>query len=441
MKLPKPRYYLRLIQAFWHKQRRIIVLTLAVTLISIYFLPKLINVSLLHRQQKIGLVGRYNLNTLPYEITSLISYGLTIPLPDGSIEPGLAQSWEVRENGRIYIFAIKEDVYWHDGTKVVAKDIDYNFSDVNVTVLDDQHIKFELKEPFSPFPVVVSRPIFKKNLVGLSDYRAKSIERSGQYIRKLALVPTGRQNKPNLVFHFYPNEEAAKTGYKLGEVDFLEDILSPSELEDWPNTKIEKAVKYDRYTAIFFNTQIEKLADKPIRQALAYAIDKRWEPRALSSYNPDSWAFNGTVKAYELDLENAKSLIGQNETGISIEKISLSTIPSMLNIAEQIKSDWEKLGVETEIQLINSPSEEFEALLVSQQIPRDPDQYVLWHSTQATNLSKYKSPKLDKLLEDGRKTLSQDERREIYQDFQRFLVEDSPAVFLFYPTVYSISRK
>lgn len=440
MKLPKPRYYLRLIQAFWHKHRRIVILSFAITLISIYFFPKLISITFLRRQQKIGLVGRYNLSNLPYEITSLISYGLTIPLPDGSIEPGLAQSWEIRENGKIYIFAIKDDVYWQDGSKVVAQDINYNFSDVSVTVVDDKHIRFELKEPFSPFPVVVSRPVFKKSLVGLSNYRAKSIERSGQFIRKLKLVST-EKSKPNLIFHFYPNEGAAKTGYKLGEVDYLEDIFSPGELENWSNTKIEKTIKYDRYTAIFFNTQTEKLTDKPIRQALAYAINKRWEPRALSSYNPDSWAFNSTVKPYELDLENAKDLIGQNETESFVKEISLSTIPSMLNIAEQIKSDWQELGVETEIQLIHSPGEEFEALLVSQQIPRDPDQYVLWHSTQVTNLSRYKSPKLDKLLEDGRKTLNQDDRKEIYQDFQRFLVEDSPAVFLFYPTVYSISRK
>lgn len=441
MKLPKPRYYFRLIQAFWQKHQRIIVLAFAITLVSIYFLPKLISISLLRKQQKIGLVGRYNLSNLPYEITNLISYGLTIPLPDGSVEPGLAQSWEIRENGKIYIFAIKDDAYWHDGSRVVAQDINYNFSDVSVTVLDDQHIRFELKEPFSPFPVVVSRPIFKKNLIGLGDYQAKSIERSGQFIRKLALVPGKGQKKPNLVFHFYPNEEAARTGYKLGEVDFLEDIFAPDELKNWSNTKIKKTVKYDRYTAIFFNTQTEKLRDKPVRQALAYAINKRWGPRALGSYNPDSWAFNSTVKPYELDLENAKDLIGQGESESFIEKINLSTIPSMLSIAEQIKSDWQELGIETEIQLIHSPSEEFEALLVSQQIPRDPDQYVLWHSTQATNLSKYKSPKLDALLEQGRKTLNQDERKVIYQDFQRFLVEDSPAVFLFYPTMYSISRK
>ncbi len=438
MSLSKLRYYLRLFQAVWHKHQRIITLSSVITLLLIFFLPKLINLSLIRGQHKIGLVGRYTLANLPYEITSLISYGLTIPLPDGSIEPGLAQSWEVRDNGKVYIFTIKENVYWHDGSQVVAEDINYNFSDVNVTILDKQHIKFELKEPFSPFPVVVSRPVFKKGLIGLGDYRAKSIQRSGQFIRKLALESIDKQ-KTNLLFRFYPNEEAAKTGYKLGEIDFLEDIFSPGELENWLNTKIESTIKYDRYTGLFFNTQSEKFADKPLRQALAYAINKRWEPQALNSYNPDSWAYNSSVKPYELDLENAKSLLGEGES--SIEKITLSTIPSMSTIAEQIKEDWQELGIETEIHFIQSPDEEFEVLLVSQQIPRDPDQYVLWHSTQTSNLSKYKSPKLDKLLEDGRKTLNQDERKEIYLDFQRFLVEDSPAVFLFHPTVYSLSRK
>lgn len=433
------RYYVRLIQAFWRKHRRIIIISLGITLLLIFFLPKLVSFSFIRRQQKIGFVGRYNLSNLPYEITSLISYGLTIPLPDGSVEPGLAESWEVREDGKIYIFAIKDNVFWHDGSRVISKDIDYNFSDVSVSVLDNKRIRFELKEAFSPFPAVVTRPVFKNNLVGLGDYQVKSIQKSGQIIRRLILQPKTDRNKPNLIIHFYPNEEAAITGYKLGEVDSLEDIFSPNELENWANTEIKPTIKYDRYSAIFFNTQNEKFVDKPVRQALAYAIEKKWQPRALSSYNPNSWAYNSTVKTYDLDLENAKSLIGQNES--PVDKIHLSTVPSLLSVAEEVKKAWNELGVETEIGLIQSTSEDFEVLLVSQQIPRDPDQYVLWHSTQATDLSQYKSPKLDKLLEDGRKTLNQEEREAIYQDFQRFLVEESPAIFLFHPTVYSVKRK
>lgn len=440
MALTKIRFYIHLLQAFWQKHKRIIILSLSVTVLSIYFLPKLFSLSFSHNQQKIGIVGRYNLNNLPYEITSLISCGLTVPLPDGSIEPGLAQSWEIRDNGKIYIFTLKNNLYWQDGSKVISKNINYNFSDVNTTVLDDQRIKFELKDSYSPFPVVVSRPIFKKNLIGTGDYKAKSIQISGQVIRKLVLVPVKEKGKPKIIFQFYPNEEAAITGFKLGEVDILKDISILGGLDKWKNTKIDSIILYDRYTAIFFNTQTEKFTDKPIRQALAYSIEKKWQPTALSSYNPQSWAYNNTVKPYDFDLENAKKLIGQNEK-MSIEKINLSTVPSLLGVAEQIKSDWQKLNINTEIQLIQNPSEEYEVLLVSQQIPRDPDQYVLWHSTQEANLSKYKSPKLDKLLEDGRQTLNQEERKKIYQEFQRFLVEDSPAIFLFHPTLYTISRK
>ncbi len=441
MKIRKPRFYLLFVQAFWQKQKRIIILSLALTILLIYFGPKLINVNLTRNQQKIGLIGRYNPSNLPYEITSLISYGLTISLPDGSVEPGMAESWETQEKGKVYIFTIKDNLFWHDKRKVIAKDVDYSFSDVNSTVLDDRRIKFELKEPFSPFPGVVSRPLLKKDLLGVGDYKVKSVQKTGQIIRKLILVPSEDRSKPKLTFRFYPNEEAAKTGFKLGEVDMLKDISSAGDLEEWPSIKIESETKNDRYTAIFFNTQTDKFADKPVRQALAYAINKQWQPRAISSYSPDSWAYNSTVKPYNLDLDNAKKLLGQEEGGASVEKIRLSTVPSLLDIAEEVKSDWQELGIETEIQLIHTLTEDFEALLVSQQIPKDPDQYVLWHSTQVTNLSHYKSPKLDKLLEEGRKTFDQEERKSIYQEFQRFLVEETPAVFLFHPTLYTVSRK
>jgi len=44
-------------------------------------------------------------------------------------------------------------------------------------------------------------------------------------------------------------------------------------------------------------------------------------------------------------------------------------------------------------------------------------------------------------LEDGRKVYDTEERKKIYQDFQKYLVEEAPAVFLFYPELYTISRK
>ena len=94
------------------------------------------------------------------------------------------------------------------------------------------------------------------------------------------------------------------------------------------------------------------------------------------------------------------------------------------------------------MQVTSSFPDEYSAFLAIYEIPSDPDQYFLWHSTQtATNVSKYSNQRIDKLLEDGRTTTDQDERKKIYLDFQRFLLEDAPATFLVHPISYTIARK
>ena len=317
------------------------------------------------------------------------------------------------------------------------------FSDVALTIIDQKTIKFQLKEPFSPFPVILSRPIFKKGFIGTGSYKIKSIKRNGQILEKIVLAPIKDRNKPRKIFHFYPTEEAARIGFKLGEVNILQEIVRPEDLTDWRKINVKPEIKENRFVAVFFNTNDPKLGNKSNRQALAYAIKKDWEARALSSFNPNSWAYTDSVKPYSYDLQNAKKLLEsetENGQGEPLNKIELSTFSSLLPIAEQIKKDWEELGVATRIKVINAPSSDYQALLATQEIPSDPDQYFFWHSTQITNIVNYKSPKLDKLLEDGRKELDQEKRKIIYHDFQKFLIEESPAVFLFHPTVYRLSK-
>jgi peptide/nickel transport system substrate-binding protein len=122
--------------------------------------------------------------------------------------------------------------------------------------------------------------------------------------------------------------------------------------------------------------------------------------------------------------------------------LNISTVPAYVDIAEQIKKDWEKLNIKTGISVSPDIPTDFQILLVAQSIPVDPDQYSLWHSTQeSTNFTRLNNPRIDKLLEDGRKTYDINTRKKIYQDFQKYLVEEAPAVFLFYPHSYTIIRK
>ncbi len=345
--LRRIRFYHNLIWAFWQKQKKLILLGFLVGIAAFFFLYRFFNFPK-QNIQKIGLVGKFTVQELPLEIQRLVSSGLTEISEDGSAKPALAESWEIKNEGREYWFKIKDNLSWQDQEPLTAEDIDLKFSDVAVTVVDQKTIKFLLKEPFAPFPVVLSKPIFKKGLIGTGDYRFKSVKKNGQIVEKIVLVPVKNKTAPTLVYRFYPTEETARIGFKLGEVEVLKEIVRPEELLKWENVQISPEFKNDRFVAVFFNTNDPQLSNKATRQALAYAIKKRWEPRALTPINPQSWAYNQEVKPYNYDLDNAKKLLenGNNgENNQALKEIELSTFSSLLPVAEEIKKDWEDLGI------------------------------------------------------------------------------------------------
>ncbi len=141
--------------------------------------------------------------------------------------------------------------------------------------------------------------------------------------------------------------------------------------------------------------------------------------------------------------EGDSEFILEDIEGSEIEPtVKLASTPTLLPLAENIAKYWGEIGIDTSIQVSSVIPDEFQSFLAVFDIPSDPDQYSFWHSTQEqTNITEYKSPRIDKLLEDGRSELNTDERKKIYLDFQRFLVEDSPAIFLYHPKNYNIKRK
>ena len=430
----KIRFFLHLALAFGQKEKKTILLGIILGIASFLLLPRLFQALVIKPGQRIAIVGRFTGADLPLEVQNLISDGLTAIDERGNPTPKLASFWETGDDGREYIFTLKDDLFWQDGKPLKASDINLNFSDVATTALDNQRIKFLLKEPFSPFLVLVSRPIFKNGLLGTGKDKVGAVKKNGQIIERIDL-------KPNLSYRFYPTEAAARTAFMLGEVDEIRELTILGELANWRDTKIAPVIKQNRFVAVFFDTQNNKFADKSVRQALAYGLKDHWTPAALNSINPASWAYNHDVKPYQYNLANAQKLLKKAaESGPALTTIELATIPSLISVAEQIKADWQELGLETKIKIINNLDEGFEALLVAQEVPPDPDQYYLWHPTQTTNISRLKSPKIDNLLEEGRKTLDQEKRLVIYKDFQKALVEESPAIFLYHPTVYNIFR-
>ena len=141
-------------------------------------------------------------------------------------------------------------------------------------------------------------------------------------------------------------------------------------------------------------------------------------------------------------MTTAKKLFENPKEGSASARLTISTFSPYLTDAQAIASSWTTFGIPTDVRVVNSVPDNYQVLLSAQDVPPDPDQYPLWHSTQTeTNITNYANVKIDKLLEDGRQEMDTIKRKSIYADFQRYLTEDVPAVFLYYAKSYTIVRR
>jgi peptide/nickel transport system substrate-binding protein len=435
------KYYLKLIYAMLSRFKGIIFISIIIGIASFFLIGFASNYFFKGKTERIGYTGRYHTGELPNRILNMISGGLT-ELDESLLPiPSISTSWETPDKGKTWTFNLKEGLTWHDGSVLKSTNINYDFGDVEITTPEDNMISFKLQNPYSPFPSFVSRSIFKKGLIGTGEWKVDKISVVGSYVQEITLINAGQDKK---VFKFYPTNDRTKLAFKLGEVDKIENLLNPSPFDDWNTVKNEKLLNSQQVVTLFFNTQDKFLGNKSVRQALTYAIDKQaLGTRAISPISPNSWAYNPQVKDYPFDSEKAQSTLDDlpDELKDNLE-IHLVTSPALLSVAENISRDWEKSGIKTQILVSSIIPSEFQAYLTIFDIPSDPDQYPIWHSTQeVNNISRFKNDRIDKLLEDGRSTLDYKERKKIYLDFQKFLLEEIPAAFLYHPDYYTISRK
>jgi peptide/nickel transport system substrate-binding protein len=113
--------------------------------------------------------------------------------------------------------------------------------------------------------------------------------------------------------------------------------------------------------------------------------------------------------------------------------------------AEQIASEWRKIGVRVTIEKMNVArllresirNRSYQVLLYSEITGSDPDPYPFWHSSQTDypglNLSGFSDRNADKLLEDSRLSSDPKTRTQNYIKFQDILTDELPAIFLYSP--------
>jgi len=445
------RYYYWFVQEYFKKHLKIITISFIVSLILIVSFislsPYLITV-VVPKKEVIGYIGNYDETNLPEEILSHISNSILIIDPKGSYLPVLAKYWEIKKNGEEYLVHLKSDLYWNDGKNFQAKDFNLEFKDVKTEIVDKYLIKFTLKKPLAIFPSYLTKPILKLPLIGVAGlYKVDQIKKENNQIKELYLSPN-KTNLPRIVYKFYENEDQMITAYKLGEIKQMKvfrkniaDIFG-----NWKNTEIKKTIDYSRLLTIFFNLDNKLLKEKEIRQAIDQGIDREkladFGAVTDSPISPSSWAYNLNLKKSTFDLESGKEIL-KNNSASSAAELTISTFYEYLEIAEKIKDFLTSLGIKVNTKVLSTGTRDFDLLLAYWNLPPDPDQYYFWHSTQTNqgNITNYKNLKVDKILEDARNSFSLDERRKLYLEFQKVIIDDKPALFLLYPYVYEIKRK
>src|SRR5262249_7124232 len=212
----------------------------------------------------------------PFMVLYALHDGLVKPMPGNPMAPSLAESWSVSKDGLVYEFVLRKGVRFHNGDPVTAEDVKFSFDRyrgagaavlkarvASVDVVDQQRVRFRLKQPWLDFMVFYATPAtgaawvvpkkyiekvgdegFKKAPIGAGPYRfvaskpgvELTLEAFDGYWRKVPSVKT-------LVFRVIPDESTRLAALKRGEVDIAYSITGPlaEELKRSPGLKLTPA--------------------------------------------------------------------------------------------------------------------------------------------------------------------------------------------------------
>ena len=434
------RFLVHLFITYILTNRLYFVLGLVLSVLLIIFPIQFSSVFNQHRARTIGISGNYTVSSLPVEVQNLISIGLTRLLPDNTATGAAAISWEATDSGKRVTFLLQNNLKWQDGTAFNSSQVNYNLKSVELAKDDPTHISFLFKEPFAPLPTILSQPLFKSGLVGLGNYAVQGLKFNGRFLSQIEL----KNSKTNdtIVYKFYPRETDLVTALKLGAVNEIHKLHQLSDISQDNHYQVTSATQSATVVTLFFNTQKPPFEEKQLRQALAYALPDNYQDseKAYAPVPKDSWFESPNIKKYHQDFDTSKKILDKIASQTGTIKITIQTNKSLETIALQIKDSWANVGIESKVEITDVVPESYDLYLAYLELPPDPDQYALWHSTQTGNISHYKSPKIDKLLEEGRRTLNIQDRFDIYSNFEKAITEDLPAVFLYYPQIYTIKK-
>lgn len=444
----------------------------------------------------------------PHAVTAVNDFRILMNIYDGlvrykegalEVEPALAESWNISAGGTEYVFKLRSGVKFHDGTAFNAEAVKFNFDRMlkkdhpyhntgpfplsfffsaikEVSVVNNNTVQFTLNSPYAPFlsnlayptGLVVSPAAVKKhkknfgrNPSGTGAYLFSEWQANSKVVvTHNAQYWDGAPRLEAVVFRPITDANTRVSEMLSGGIDVMVEIPPDSVAGfDGNGFKLHEQAGPHLWFLIL-NAKEGPFADKRVRQAVNYAINKEvlvnqvLQGTAEVATGPTppafSWAYNTNLRPYPYDPNKARQLLKTaGHAGATLKFYVTEGGSGMLDpvaMGTAIQADLAKVGLKVEIETYEwntflgkvNPGLEGKADMAEMAwMTNDPDTlpYLAlrtgaWPDKGGFNSGYYSNPEVDKLLEAARASTNQSERANLYKQMQEIVYEDAPWAFV-----------
>ena len=411
--------------------------------------------------------------------------GLLYVDDNGEIQPNVAKSWEISEDGLTYTFYLRDDVKFHNGDLLTAEDVKYSFDkcieaglSVEVTgsmtetiAQDDTTFVLKLSAPNAPMlrNIAVAKGLYIMNKAvaeelgdrfpvapvgaGSGPYKFESWE-SGQSVTLVANEEY-RKGAPaikTVVFRFIKEASSGAIALETGDIDIYADVsmVDVPNLQNNENLQVS-LIQGDYVYFLCMNQQKEIFQDVRVRQAVAYAINL--DELILAVTNGIGGTKTGSLttpecfgylefEPVEQDVEKAKQLLADAgyPEGITFEMVVCDG--TRKKIGETLQGMLEKSNITLELNVMEmSAMAEYATASNHDSLPQvargfipDADSELTDKvvSTSWGNFSRINNPRIDELMAAARQESDSEKRLEMYYEVQQIIHDDVDYIPLYY---------
>lgn len=404
-----------------------------------------------------------------------------------SIEPDLAESWEVSDDNLTYTFHLREGVKFHNGDEVTAEDVVFSlnrtrdpeqcpYADMfkpieEIVAVDRYTVEIRLSAPYAPiladlamfnaaiipekyFLEVGGTEKFGRHPIGAGPFKFE-YWKPGEEILFSKFEDYWREGEPKvdkLYYYIMPDATSRALAIRGGSVD-VATYVPFSEVEILkadPDVKVSVDTIW-RHDFVKINCGIEPFNNVKVRQALNYAMNKQGfidtvlfgYGEIAPSYMPPVQYYNDQLEPYSYDPEKAKQLLKEAgyDKGFKTTILATAGEPMMVSMATILQQNLRDIGIEATIEKVEEGTRWDR--LIARKYELSPDYYTsdildddlltdfgISYAGNQAYFSDYHNLRVEELYALGRVALDEGKRREIYYEIQRIVHEDAAQIFV-----------